>query len=80
VGCDKCGGGYKGRAAIHEALFFTKQIKSIVLNAGERVDENAIREQAAKDGMWSLRRSGMERMLEGSTSLEEVISSTTEDD
>lgn len=80
VGCDKCGGGYKGRAAIHEALFFTKAIKSIVLNAGERVDENAIREQAAKDGMWSLRRSGMERMMEGSTSLEEVISSTTEDD
>ncbi len=80
VGCDKCNGGYKGRAAIHEALFFTKQIKSIVLNAGERVDENRIREQASKDGMWTLRRSGMERMLEGSTSLEEVISSTTEDD
>jgi type IV pilus assembly protein PilB len=80
VGCDKCNGGYKGRAAIHEALFFTKQIKSIVLNAGEKVDENAIRDQASKDGMWTLRRSGMERMLEGSTTLEEVISSTTEDD
>ncbi len=30
VGCDKCNGGYKGRAAIHEALFFTKAIKNIV--------------------------------------------------
>ncbi len=80
IGCDKCNGGYKGRAAIHEALFFSKQIKSIILNAGEKVDEDRIRDQAAKDGMWTLRRSGMERMKEGSTSLEEVISSTVEDD
>ncbi|MBP6672894.1 MAG: type II/IV secretion system protein [Bacteroidetes bacterium] len=80
VGCDKCNGGYKGRAAIHEALYFTKAIKDIVLNAGDKVDENAIREQASKDGMWTLRRSGMERMKEGSTSLEEVISSTVEDE
>ncbi|MCX6133918.1 MAG: ATPase, T2SS/T4P/T4SS family [Ignavibacteriales bacterium] len=80
VGCDKCGGGYKGRAAIHEALFFTKEIKSIILGAGDKVDENRIRDQASKDGMWTLRRSGMERMLEGSTSLEEVIANTTEDD
>lgn len=80
VGCDKCGGGYKGRAAIHEALYFTKAIKDIVLNAGEKVDENAIRDQASKDGMWTLRRSGMERMKEGSTSLEEVISTTVEEE
>lgn len=80
VGCDKCGGGYKGRAAIHEALYFTKDIKTLVLGAGEKVDEDAIRNQAAKDGMWTLRRSGMERMLEGSTSLEEVIANTTEED
>ncbi|MGD0590883.1 MAG: GspE/PulE family protein [Bacteroidota bacterium] len=80
VGCEKCSGGYKGRAAIHEALYFTKPIKDIILNAGDKVDENAIREQAMKDGMWSLRRSGMERMKEGSTTLEEVVSNTTEED
>lgn len=80
VGCDKCGGGYKGRAAIHEALYFTKEIKNIILNAGEKVDENSIRDQASKDGMWTLRRSGMERMKEGTTSLEEVISTTVEED
>jgi type IV pilus assembly protein PilB len=80
VGCDKCGGGYKGRAAIHEALYFTKAIKDIVLNAGEKVDENAIRDQASKDGMWTLRRSGMERMKEGSTTLEEVVSTTVEEE
>ncbi len=80
AGCDKCNGGYKGRAAIHEALFFSKAIKNIILNAGEKVDENSIRDQAARDGMWTLRRSGMERMKEGMTTLEEVISTTVEDE
>ena len=80
VGCEKCNGGYKGRAAIHEALYFTKAIKDIILNAGEKVDENAIREQASKDGMWTLRRSGMERMKEGTTTLEEIVANTTEED
>lgn len=80
IGCDKCNGGWKGRAAIHEALYFTKAIKDIILNAGEKVDENAIREQASKDGMWTLRRSGMERMKEGITALEEVIATTVEEE
>jgi type IV pilus assembly protein PilB len=80
VGCEKCNGGYKGRAAIHEALYFTKAIKDIILNAGDKVDENAIREQATKDGMWTLRRSGMERMKEGTTTLEEIVATTTEED
>jgi type IV pilus assembly protein PilB len=80
VGCDSCSGGYKGRAAIHEALFFSKPIREIILNAGEKIDENAIREQAVKDGMWSLRRAGMERMKAGIASLEEVIATTVEDE
>ena len=80
VGCERCNGGYKGRAAIHEALYFTKAIKDIILNAGDKVDENAVREQASKDGMWTLRRSGMERMKEGTTSLEEIVANTTEED
>ncbi|HLP14885.1 MAG TPA: ATPase, T2SS/T4P/T4SS family [Bacteroidota bacterium] len=80
TGCDKCSGGYKGRAAIHEALYFSKEIKKIILNAGEKVDENAIRDQASLDGMWTLRRSGMERMKEGTTSLEEVIANTVGDE
>lgn len=80
VGCDKCSGGWKGRAAIHEALYFSKAIKDLVLGAGEKVDENAIREQGARDGMWTLRRSGMERMKEGTTALEEVIASTVEEE
>jgi len=79
VGCEKCNNGWKGRAAIHEALYFTREIKQIIVSSGEDVNEHAIRDQALKDGMWSLRRSGMERMMEGATTLEEVISTTTED-
>jgi type IV pilus assembly protein PilB len=79
VGCDKCNGGWKGRAAIHEALYFTREIKQIIVSAGGDINENAIREQAMKDGMWTLRRSGMERMMEGMTTLEEIVATTTED-
>ncbi len=79
AGCEKCSEGFKGRAAIHEALYFTRDIKQIIVTSGNNIDENAIREQALKDGMWSLRRAGMERMLEGMTTLEEVIATTTED-
>ncbi len=79
AGCEKCNAGWKGRTAIHEALYFTREIKQIIVSAGNDIDENAIREQAVKDGMWTLRRSGMERMMEGVTTLEEVLSTTTED-
>ena len=79
VGCEACNGGYKGRAAIHEALYFTKEIRHIIIKSGADVDEEAIRKQAMKDGMWTLRRSGIERVKAGMTTLEEIASATTED-
>jgi type IV pilus assembly protein PilB len=79
VGCDKCNGGYKGRAAIHEALYFTKEIRHLIIKSGSDVDEESIRRQASKDGMWTLRRSGIERIMEGKTTLEEIASATTDD-
>lgn len=80
VGCDKCSGsGYKGRAAIHEALFFSKEIKQLILDAGGDIDENAIKDLAVSQGMLTLRGSGRERIKEGVTSIEEVIAITIED-
>lgn len=79
VGCEKCSGGYKGRAAIHEALYFSREIRNMIVKSGEEVDEESIRNQAIKDGMWTLRRSGIERILEGTTTLEEITAATTED-
>lgn len=80
VGCDVCSGsGYKGRSAIHEALFFSKEIKQMILDAGGDIDENSIKDLAVKQGMLTLRGSGRERIKEGITTIEEIIASTIDD-
>ncbi|MBP7542091.1 MAG: type II/IV secretion system protein, partial [Ignavibacteriaceae bacterium] len=44
VGCPKCSGsGYKGRIAIHEALYFTKDLKRVIVSSGEEVDEERLK-------------------------------------
>jgi type IV pilus assembly protein PilB len=79
-GCEKCNGtGYKGRMAIHEALYFTKEIRQIIVRSGIEVDEEKIRIQAKKDGSKSLRDSGMEKVMLGLSSIEEVLASTTDE-
>ncbi len=80
VGCTKCNNtGFKGRMAIHEALYFTKPIREMIVRAGQEVDEEKIRTQSRKDGTLSLRESGFERVKAGQTSIQEVLASTTED-
>ncbi|MCF7822722.1 MAG: Flp pilus assembly complex ATPase component TadA [Candidatus Marinimicrobia bacterium] len=79
VGCDKCRNGYKGRSAVMESLYFTPEIRKLIVASGEQVDEEAIREEAVKNGMLTLRMSGMERIKEGVTSIEEVLAVTVED-
>jgi type IV pilus assembly protein PilB len=79
TGCEKCNGGYKGRAAIQEALYFTKEVRSLIVKSGTEVDEEALRAQATRDGMWTLRRSGIERIKSGVTTLEEIAAVTTDD-
>ncbi|MDD5765354.1 MAG: GspE/PulE family protein [Candidatus Marinimicrobia bacterium] len=79
VGCEKCRHGYKGRIAIMEALFFTKEIRRLIVTAGEQVDEEALRTQAIKEGMLTLRASGRARIKEGVTTIEEVAAVTVED-
>jgi len=80
VGCDRCNHtGYKGRMAIHEALYFTKEIRRAIVQSGEDVDEEAIRTQARLDGTMSLRDSGFEKVRLGLTSIQEVIGATMED-
>jgi type IV pilus assembly protein PilB len=79
-GCEKCGGsGYKGRIAIHEALYFTKDIRQIIVRSGIEVDEERIRIQAKKDGSFNLRDSGLEKVKLGITSIEEVLASTSDE-
>ncbi len=79
VGCEKCRGGYKGRSAIMEALYFTKEIREIIITSGEEVNEEAIRDAAVKNGMLTLRMSGRERIKEGVTTIEEIAAITVEE-
>jgi type IV pilus assembly protein PilB len=80
VGCEKCSNsGYKGRLAIHEALYFTKDLRRIILKSGDEVDEEQIRIQAKKDGTLNLRDSGLEKVRMGFTSIEEVIAGTSDE-
>jgi type IV pilus assembly protein PilB len=74
-GCDSCTDGYKGRVGIYQVLPVTESIARIILALGSAVD---IGNQAAKEGVWDLRRSGLEKVRAGLTSLEEVNSVTTE--
>ncbi|TKJ39866.1 pilus assembly protein PilB [candidate division LCP-89 bacterium B3_LCP] len=79
VGCDKCNYGYKGRAAIHETLFFTKKIRRLILESGSDIDEDAVRKESVKNGSLTLRMSGRERIKSGVTTCEEIAFATIED-
>ena len=79
-GCEECNGtGYKGRLAIHEALYFTKSIRQLIVKSGNEVDEESIRQQAKKDGSMNLREAGLEKVKLGLTSIEEVLSATSDE-
>jgi type IV pilus assembly protein PilB len=80
VGCEKCNNsGFKGRIAVHEALYFTKEIREIIVKSGVEVDEEKVRTQARKDGTLNLRENGLEKVKIGLTSIQEVISGTMEE-
>src|ERR1700683_3905025 len=74
-GCSNCTDGYKGRVGIYQVLPVTDTIARIILALGSAVE---IADQAAKEGVWDLRRSGLEKVKNGLTSLEEVNSVTVE--
>ena len=80
VGCEKCNNsGFKGRIAVHEALYFTKAIREIIVRSGIEVDEEKVRTQARKDGTLNLRENGLEKAKQGMTSIQEVIRGTMEE-
>jgi len=78
-GCKKCNGGYKGRVNICEALYFTPEIRQSIVNSGKEIDEDEIRRIAEEQGMLSLKDSGLDRIRNGLSSLEEIAYATSED-
>ncbi len=80
VGCERCfNTGFKGRVAIMEALYFSKEIKRIILESGGEIDEELIKEAAIKNGMLTLRASGRDRIKNGVTTVEEIMAITVDD-
>ena len=76
VGCDRClGSGYKGRVGIYQIMPISPSIEALILANGNSMD---IAAQAEKEGVNSLRRSGLMKVKQGMTSLEEVLGCTNE--
>lgn len=74
VGCDKCNGGYKGRVGIYEVVKITDAIGRIIMEDGNSIQ---IADQCKKEGFNDLRASGLEKVRQGVTSLEEIDRVTT---
>ena len=76
VGCDRCNGnGYKGRVGIYQLMPISESIERIILNNGSAME---IEEQAQLEGIRNLRQSGLMKVRQGLTSLEEVLGCTNE--
>ncbi|MDY7573564.1 type IV-A pilus assembly ATPase PilB [Actimicrobium sp. CCI2.3] len=76
VGCERCSGsGYKGRLGIYQIMPITEDIERIILSHGTALEIEA---QAKLDGVRTLRQSGLVKVRQGLTSLEEILVSTNE--
>ncbi len=70
-GCQRCGNtGYHGRIGLYELLVISDTIRQLI-NSG--ADATAIREQAVKEGMKTLREDALEKLRQGVTTPEEVV-------
>jgi len=75
-GCPKCTGfGYKGRGALMEILLLDDAIKAKML---ETAEASALREVAVKNGMQTLRDTGIQKVIEGETTIDEILRVTSE--
>ncbi|MDE7223947.1 MAG: Flp pilus assembly complex ATPase component TadA [Acetatifactor sp.] len=70
-GCSKCDNtGYKGRIGVYEIMKMSPRLKTII---SKRQGADAIKEQALQEGMYTLRMSATEYVLDGTTSFEEMV-------
>lgn len=75
VGCDQCSNGYKGRVGIYQVMPITAELGRIIMEGGTSLD---LAEQAQKEGVNDLRQSGLQKIIDGHTSLEEINRVTKE--
>ena len=75
VGCSACNSGYKGRVGIYQVMPISEKIQEIILRDGTALD---IARQSESEGVRSLRQSGLAKVKQGLTSLEEVVAVTNQ--
>lgn len=75
VGCNECREGYKGRVGIYEVMKVNSDISRIIMEDGNAID---IKDAALKNGFRDLRRSGILKVLQGVTSIQEMMRVTSE--
>jgi len=76
-GCQHCAGtGFRGRTALYEMMGLTDQLRELILSGASAIE---LKRQAILDGMKSLRQSGIEKVADGVTSIEEVMRVTMSD-
>jgi type IV pilus assembly protein PilB len=73
-GCERCSGtGFKGRVALYEVMDVDEDVRELILSGGSA---NELRQQSLSNGMISLRASGLEKIRDGVTTIEEVMRET----
>ena len=73
-GCDKCNSsGYKGRVGLYEVLEVNDELRELILVGASALE---LKKKAIENGMITLRRSGLIKVRDGQTTLEEVIRET----
>ncbi|MFQ3573995.1 MAG: type IV-A pilus assembly ATPase PilB [Thermodesulfovibrionales bacterium] len=76
-GCPECNNtGYRGRLAIHEIMPIKEEIKELILSGASAAE---IKKEAIRLGMSTLRKSGINKIKQGLTTIEEVLRVTFED-
>ena len=76
VGCELCSGqGYKGRVGIHQVMPLSEDMRRAIMKGGDAID---IAEKARAEGVLDLRQSGLRKVRQGTTSLQEVMACTNE--
>ena len=75
VGCSACHDGYKGRVGIYQVMPVSEAIQQLILRGASALE---IAEQARREGVRTLRESGLRKVKMGITSLEEVLSATND--
>jgi len=75
VGCSMCNNGYKGRVGIYQVMPISEDMQRIILRGGTALE---IAEQAKREGVRTLRESGLVKVRQGVTSLEEVLGCTND--